>query len=501
MLAFSPSDTATSFDEVAKSEDSQTSNSSIKDTRLPLSPEFLNPPTPILDEAKEADESSESSSATSRTEAYADTNIDSKWQVRFEMPSGKILSVDDQEETVGGRWVLDAGRHRVVLRSNADEERVIEIVLPEGAGEMVYVLDTTHGLNTEKQPSLATEQAVPMIDDKLFYPPRMVIPIVGAETDDKAQEYAQFLKKTFDRISRDPLNLEKYPGQFTMPEYPVDPRFSFALALMAYQRNDLAGAKEYCFRSLADSRRYRVAFLPTIQLLTRIQIERGELSSALSECRNMLRWLHDGKGWLDEETARSSIEELSWWAGTLVGYCQNASATRYLNATDSSYTIGFFESLCSPESADIFRRGQRIISNKFAQLQQRHQQYVKERESIESDNRLYRIIRSEKRSETNKHDADKSFSGAIIDAKRYASMENATVSSNPLVIQPIPDYRELSLTDFKTYVPHDPTVLADRTRESIVVDSSSRKGNDYDSRAANFLATQTEKEIIQSKSF
>ena len=405
-------------------------------------------------------------------------SIPQVWQVRFDVSGGgKVLAVDESQLSANnGDWPLPEGTHTVRYFSKSlNAEYEIEIDLPMGSGRMAYAIQPAPTMTDKPLPVSSDDQNAD-IRFSSFRPIQQAIPIAGASSVEKAERFAAILNEIYRNVARTPNNTSSSSRPFVLPNSPVDPRFAFALALLAQQRNDTEQAKALCSRALEDAKSFRIAFLPALQLLNHIQLREGDLAAALTECRTMLSWLsNEGLG-IDVDSNNVCTQELAWWTGLMIGFGEEATKTSDSGKVDTNYTIGYFERVCASKEWKAFRIGRLYVTERARQLHRVRDEYLSHRKQLEEDNRIIRANQAEKMNED--LELRRYFGNS---RRRLVHTMNSTKSvypyneselDNKLIVHTLGHSYGPNPRTFTSYVPNDITVFAGRSIESIVVPSA-----------------------------
>lgn len=415
---------------------------------------------------------------------------DGDWEVRFTIHQGGfVIDVDGKQNHSAPAWKLGSGMHQVRFHSQASRgEHLVEIELPKGHGGLVCSLQAppkpARERTTESRDSLLDPDQD--IRGATFRPSQATIPIVGAPSFSKAEQQAEILRSTFEQLARMPIGALKSKPAFELPQTPVDPRFAFALALYAHQSGDNERAKSYCQRALSDGKQFKVAFMPALQLLTRIHIEMTEYPVALTECRAMLNWMILQKSSQSDGRFADDIDELAWWTGTLIGFVEEATDQEAQEKTDSSFTAAHLQKYCSLEQWKKFRIGRTAVRELAAKIGQELDSFLAERTEVQEQNRMTRLLRVEaqKREEEAKSFNNWTYPGRprpnSSTAMYYSQENSAAIKPNesllsvPKVTHELPRYRGAHPKCFRTYAPCDLSLLAERAMDSIALPQDSR---------------------------
>ncbi|MDX1930777.1 MAG: protein kinase [Pirellulaceae bacterium] len=406
------------------------------------------------------------------------------WSVKFSVDGGgRVESVDGDRSSEDQAWPLQAGEHRVKFRSSkANTDHEVKVVIPQGHGNMLCSLVVP--VAESPQPAVDTTQAPPAEDiGRSFNAVDFEFPVVGAANLPQAELQTAHLKNLFKTIASEPHKAHKLVQSLVLPSYPVDPRFAFAHAIVAKRRGDIEATRKYCNRAIADARHFGVAFIPAVMLLSRVHVESNHSANALAECRATLADLKR-KTNIRETQVDQAIGELAWWTGVLVGYMESVHNHNQLEHPDVSHTCSVFETACSAEQWGNFRIGRTHVIRQAAHLRGALDEFNAEYSAAKEENRLIRLQRYEELGE--KKDKSRFASQSMAEQphtySQYPEYDSlGLVNKNPRpevartsqVPHELPKYDGLQPHAFRTYIPNDSTVLAERTLNSIAVPSES----------------------------
>ncbi|WP_442508574.1 protein kinase domain-containing protein [Novipirellula sp. SH528] len=416
---------------------------------------------------------------------------DSTWDITFVVEDGgKVIAVDSlpsSEDT--DVWKLLPGKHFVdVVDSREQSPREVVIELPEDAGVMIYqIAAQTFAVVPEPTPTIATVAAPQeVLEDREFHPSMFEMAVVGAKNIDDAVTQAKYLRSVLNGLCQDPTKIHDVPPPFVLPSRPVDPRFSFSLALLHYQQGDKSKAQEYCQRSLADAEHFGIVFMPSLQLRNRIHMIQGRCMVALADCRSTLSMLRGHRTRMTTEEISNTMSELAWWTGTLIGIIENTEMDKGKFNADAGYTSQYFQQSCSPNDWDWFEAGRRQSAQRATELTLAWQEYQSRREGTRYQNHVQRFNRhgyrkrekvDDRKIELEVERLQLQLSDPFADTDQYKTRDSELIAktrAEDILVKPVPNFRGVSPHQFSNFVPDDTTVIAQRAYDSIVTPSGSK---------------------------
>ncbi len=299
-------------------------------------------------------------------------------RVRFNViPAGKVISVENYSPLAGTPelWPLDAGTHKVTCQSGSGSWCFdVTVVIPRALGELTC--DIHAPVQPLPVPQIVKQEATAPVDPyadvrgKLYFPELYDFPLCGA--GNSAQRVAQ------ERAIHQALALAQVrPAEFIRGQYPyalsnspVDPRASFAIALLAYRNTDRNLARQMCKKSLADAKHFDVPFVIPLRLLNYMQLQSDEFDAAFGDLRSTMQWLGRHKVHDDRHFAMAR-DEVAWWAGIVIGYIDGPCRSVTARLGDFQYTLAVLGEFCKPEQTEKYRIARCGIDELYRKLDTR----------------------------------------------------------------------------------------------------------------------------------
>lgn len=226
-------------------------------------------------------------------------------------------------------------------QKNGDERENVAPELPIEPAQPMVVLPQQTLEQPQKFVLNTTSDPYYEVRGKHFYPETVGMPWrVEVVAHEERQRYAT--REALQSIIQQRLPRGKAP--FAIPNSPVDPRASMALAIIAYQGGDLKVAKDLCRRSLRDAQHFDVPFVMPVRLLNHIQIDKAEFSAALAECRQVADWIGaKGRDPQHQRQYHAAADEMAWWTGIMVGYFEDVRKTTLPSNVDVKPTLALVQ--------------------------------------------------------------------------------------------------------------------------------------------------------------